>query len=75
MSAAVLNYVVDARYPSTKSFFEALTAVRGPSAQFCLVNFTQDGLTLKWEHESKSLQSGIFMSRTVSNLSKNLSIA
>jgi hypothetical protein len=60
------GHIVDARYPSTKGFLEALTSIKGPTAQFCVVSFSPEGLTLKWEHESKAMQSGIFIGHAVS---------
>jgi hypothetical protein len=60
------EYTVNARYPSTKGFLNALTAIKPPKAQDCLVHFNNEGLTLKWEHPSKAMQSGIFIGHAVS---------
>ncbi|KAH7617499.1 hypothetical protein NADE_007277 [Nannochloris sp. 'desiccata'] len=61
MSSLESEYIVDARYPSTKGFLNALSSIRPPKAQDCLVHFNSEGLTLKWEHPSKAMQSGIFI--------------
>jgi hypothetical protein len=65
MSALTSEYIVDARYPSTKGFLNALTSIKPPKAQDCLVHFNSEGLTLKWEHPSKAMQSGIFIGHAV----------
>ena len=62
------EYIIDAQYPNTKGFLDALRAIKGPTAQFCLVHFANEGLTLKWEHESKAMQSGIFIDHAVRSL-------
>ena len=56
---------MDARYPSTKGFLNALSSIKPPKAQDCLVHFNSEGLTLKWEHPSKAMQSGIFIGHAV----------
>ena len=65
MDTVDYEYIVDVKYPSTKGFLDALSAIKGPTAQCCIIQFTEAGVTVKWEHESKSMQSGVFIGHEV----------
>lgn len=59
---------VDARFPSAEGLRAALSSIRSEKKQMCVVVFSGDGLTVKWESESKAMQSGIFLGRGVSTI-------
>ncbi|GAB4823845.1 hypothetical protein N2152v2_010891 [Parachlorella kessleri] len=51
-----------ARMVSVKGLITALQAIKTTSRQYCTLTFQGSGMTVHWEDESKSLQSGVFLS-------------
>jgi len=61
------DLTIDVTFPSAQGLLSALSSIRSEKKQMCVVDFSADGLTVKWEHQSKALQSGIFLGQGVSS--------
>ena len=55
---------------SHRGLHGASSTSTGGMRQIALVNFSSEGLSVKWEHSSKALQSGIFLGRGLFSLFK-----
>jgi hypothetical protein len=61
-----LELTVDATFPNVRSLHAALLAIKSATKQVCAVSFSPDGVGVRWVHESKALQAGIFLGKGVS---------
>jgi hypothetical protein len=59
------QYLVDCRFSSARALHAALAAARPAAAgrQVAGLAFEPAGLTVRWQHESKALQAGVYLGR------------
>lgn len=73
VSSEETTYTVQACFPNARSLLLAVQAIKPSTKQSCELIFEQNGLNIRWQHESKALHSAISLNSSVSPNSYNLS--
>lgn len=54
-------YDIEIKLRNVDGFLSILSTVKPPNKQNALLIFSPEGMSLKWENESKTMQSGVFL--------------